>query len=653
MPEARDAPANRANVGRASPPAIRQLEVGGIRKLRDAGQTPFPGAVEQDVAVPDDQNPVDQALFRRRTLKIRDLLRGTCLCTRAESENRAERAHGGGLRADKRSQLHHGLVVQAGGLGIEKRIRNRLMQLRGCRARAQSATVVREAGDDPDDISIDASVGAAEGDAGNGGRCVGTDPFKLTPACCGARQLVPEGRDVLRKRMQATCTGVVAEPFPVFQNRAFLGRGKALQVRETLHPTGEVGQNRLDLGLLQHELRHDGRIKGRVHPPGKRPSLAREPSVQRDPEFPGGIDQRGCPGWIRAGLGFVLSGRASGHALFRLKKRSEEAPEDAARKPALHTVKLDAAQAARLRAWCEGRGWAPFEVPYTDFAFKGPTVNLQYFSSGKLVIAGKGTQDFIIDVLEPEITREAKFGYDEVHHPDWFEAHAGMDESGKGDLFGPVISACVVADGDAVRKWMKAGVRDSKTISESGILKLEEMIRSTNGVVVETAFCGMERYNELMARPRANLNKLLAWLHAKSLDAAIARRRVPWGLLDQFTTERLVETYSKTEGFELRMRTKAEEDPVVAAASIVARGEFVRQMDKLSKEAGEKLLRGAGAGVKAQARKIVERLGARSLPRFAKLHFRTAYEVVSELGKLDELPLKPPGPKFQWKGGRG
>lgn len=335
-----------------------------------------------------------------------------------------------------------------------------------------------------------------------------------------------------------------------------------------------------------------------------------------------------------------------------MKKQTQEDGNDAPKKPALHTAKLDAVQAARLRAWCEARGWKPFEVAYTDFAFKGPDVNIQYFTSGKVVIAGKGTEDFIVNTLEPEVTREARYGYDEVHHPDWFEAHAGMDESGKGDFFGPVISACVVADGGMVRAWMKAGVRDSKTVGEAQIEALDKLIRNTPGAVVKTAWCGMDRYNELMAKPRANLNKLLGWLHAKSLDAAIAEKRVPWGLLDQFTTERVVEEYSKTENFELRMRTKAEEDPVVAAASIVARAEFVRQMRSLSDKAGVTLLKGAGSQVKAQARRIVEQQGAPALRLFAKLHFRTAYEVVSELGKLDELPLKPPPPKMDWRGGK-
>jgi ribonuclease HIII len=95
------------------------------------------------------------------------------------------------------------------------------------------------------------------------------------------------------------------------------------------------------------------------------------------------------------------------------------------------------------------------------------------------------------------------------------------------------------------------------------------------------------------------------------------------------------------------MRPRAEEDPVVAAASVVARAEFVRQMNELSSRLGEKLQKGAGAAAKAQGARIVERLGARALGDFAKLHFRTAYEIVSAAGRLDELPLPAPKARFE------
>jgi len=126
---------------------------------------------------------------------------------------------------------------------------------------------------------------------------------------------------------------------------------------------------------------------------------------------------------------------------------------------------------------------------------------------------------------------------------------------------------------------------------------------------------------------------------------------VRWGLLDQFSEQPLTQRELARKGvkdFELKMRTKAEEDPVVAAASIVARAEFQRQMVALSKKFGAKLQKGAGPLVKEQAAQIIAKFAARALGEFAKLHFRTAYEVVSAAGKLDELPLPEPREKMEW-----
>ena len=317
-----------------------------------------------------------------------------------------------------------------------------------------------------------------------------------------------------------------------------------------------------------------------------------------------------------------------------------------------YTIKLDDAQMEKLRAACAAKHWETAEVPYARFAFKGPKVNVTAYTSGKVVVAGKDTEDFVQNVIEAEVTGAPKLGYDEVLHPDWFEPHAGLDESGKGDLFGPVVAATVVADDEAVRSWLAAGVRDSKTIVDPQILKLDDLIRDTKGAVVETRHMTMAEYNRAMGKPWASLNRLLAAHHADALQAALHKKWVPRGLLDQFSKEPLVQRELKKKGlerFKLDMRPRAEEDPVVAAASIVARAEFVRVMRHLSREFGDKLQKGAGALAKAQASLLIEKFGAKALGHFAKLHFRTCYEVVSAAGKLDELPLPVPKEKTEWK----
>jgi len=328
---------------------------------------------------------------------------------------------------------------------------------------------------------------------------------------------------------------------------------------------------------------------------------------------------------------------------------AEEAPK---KKLSTYSIKLDDAQMEKLRTVLSARNWETFDVAYARFAFRGLDCNVTAYESGKVVVAGKGTEDFVLHTLEAEVTEVAKLGYDAVLHPDWFESHAGLDESGKGDFFGPVIAATVVADGPAIEEWIKAGVKDSKKIVDPQILKLEKIIRGTPGVVVTTCFSGMPRYNEIMGRPHANVNRLLAWQHATALEQALARKPVPWGLLDQFSKQPLTQRELARKGlkeFDLRMRTHAEEDPVVAAASIVARAEYLRQMHALSERFGGKLQKGASALVKDQAAEIIKKFGVRALGDFAKLHFRTAYEVVSAAGLLGELPLPVPQEKTEWR----
>ncbi|MDR2667997.1 MAG: ribonuclease HIII [Puniceicoccales bacterium] len=292
---------------------------------------------------------------------------------------------------------------------------------------------------------------------------------------------------------------------------------------------------------------------------------------------------------------------------------------------ALYCCNLDEGQMEKLENSCAANGWESYSVDHATFAFRGPKVNVVAYSSGKLVVQGKGTEEFVKYTLEPEITGECKLGYDEQIHAEWFEDHGGMDESGKGDLFGPLVSACVVAGGKTVKDWIAAGVRDCKAIGSDGkIFDLDRLIRRSEGATVEIFSLGMRKYNELYGGFGENLNRLLAWYHSKSLANALQRSSPKRVLLDQFSTQPLVQQFFRGGSVPIEMRPRAEEDPVVAAASIVARAEFLRAMESLSTSAGEKLHRGAGEAVLQQARELVRRLGPNRFGEFAKLHFSTA-----------------------------
>jgi ribonuclease HIII len=180
----------------------------------------------------------------------------------------------------------------------------------------------------------------------------------------------------------------------------------------------------------------------------------------------------------------------------------------------------------------------------------------------------------------------------------------------------------VVADAVAVRKFLAAGVTDSKKLTDSKALDLDEVIRATSGVAVGVTHASMARYNELMSKPGANLNNLLSWFHSKSLAQALDQKTVPWGLLDQFATRDRVGYYLKRPDFELRRRTKAESDPVVAAASIVARAEFLRALKLLSKSIGEKLPKGSSIEAQKTFKRLESEHGRAFMADYAKLHFK-------------------------------
>jgi ribonuclease HIII len=279
----------------------------------------------------------------------------------------------------------------------------------------------------------------------------------------------------------------------------------------------------------------------------------------------------------------------------------------------------------KLENSCMASGWESYFVEYANFAYRGPKVSVVAYRSGKLVIQGKGTEEFVKYTLEPEIIGKCQLGYEGVYRPDWFQEHGGMDESGKGDLFGPLVSACVLAGGQTVKEWLAKGVRDSKSIGQDKkIFELDRLIRTGEGVVGEVFSLSMRKYNELYGGIGENLNRLLAWYHSKSLSNALQHKKVSRALLDQFSQKPLVQAYFQGNDVTIEMRPRAEDDPVVAAASIVARAEYLRAMERLSEAAGEKLLRGASEAVQEQARGLVRRLGASSFGEFAKLHFSTA-----------------------------
>ncbi len=197
----------------------------------------------------------------------------------------------------------------------------------------------------------------------------------------------------------------------------------------------------------------------------------------------------------------------------------------------------------------------------------------------------------------------------------------GTDESGKGDYFGPLVIGGVHVDSKTKDLLLSLKVRDSKKISDNVIKDLDYQIRST--CIYSVVVIGPEKYNLLYERMK-NLNTLLAWGHARVIENILLRVECKKAIADQFGSEEYIKNALMELGkkIELKQTPGAEADVGVAAASIVARAEFLRRMDKLSEDCGFPLPKGASDQVDSVARKIVEQMGKESLNRFVKLHFK-------------------------------
>src|SRR5438046_5375958 len=296
-----------------------------------------------------------------------------------------------------------------------------------------------------------------------------------------------------------------------------------------------------------------------------------------------------------------------------------------------YTHALTKDQATELRALLEELGFEFSPKQYTLFFAQKNKLSVAVYEKGpKILVQGKGLEEFVQFELEPKILGEAKLGYEEVHSPEMVEPHFGVDESGKGDFFGPLVIAGAYVDRGIARKLLDGGVVDSKRIgSDARIHALADAIRKESLGLTDTVLIGPAKYNELYEK-FGNLNKLLGWGHARVIENLLAKKPdCPRALSDQFADARVVEQSLLRHGRKINMeqRPRAESDIAVAAASILAREAFVNWLERKGKEMGVRWERGVSACVKESGKKIVEMNGPDALREVAKVHFRTAHEI--------------------------
>ena len=264
-----------------------------------------------------------------------------------------------------------------------------------------------------------------------------------------------------------------------------------------------------------------------------------------------------------------------------------------------------------------------FEIstpPHTRFSCKKKGISCTLYNSGKLVVQGKESSEFIEFYLEPEILKSFSFSHPMAEMDT--NPRIGIDESGKGDFFGPLCIAGVYVKPDQFATLQSLGVKDSKSLSDSSIRKLAKAIQTV--CVFHIVKINPQKYNQIYAEFK-NLNRLLAWGHATAIEQLVQQTGCQNVIIDQFADESVVELALKRKKLlvNLTQRHRAEEDLAVAAASILARYAFIEGLDRMGQELGIELPKGSSQATQQVGREIVTRWGEEKLRTICKEHFKT------------------------------
>lgn len=292
---------------------------------------------------------------------------------------------------------------------------------------------------------------------------------------------------------------------------------------------------------------------------------------------------------------------------------------------ACFVVTIDVALADKMQRELVDQGFEISHPAYTLFSAQKKGISCTLYTSGKLTVQGKEKGEFIQFYIEPYILESLAFSYPETQVD--LQAHIGVDEAGKGDFFGPLCIAGVFATEEHIKELLKMGVKDSKKMADRTIETLSQKIKNLcpHAIVRITP----KRYNELYASFH-NLNRLLAWGHVTAIAELHTRTHCTSVLIDQFASKEVVLSalQNKNIAIDLTQRHRAESDPVVAAASILARAAFVEGIKQLGSEIGVELPKGASSQVISTGKKLVAQHGESILNTVAKMHFKTTSDIL-------------------------
>lgn len=270
---------------------------------------------------------------------------------------------------------------------------------------------------------------------------------------------------------------------------------------------------------------------------------------------------------------------------------------------------------------------------YAFWEIKNKDFTATFYNSGKFVVQGKNISTLMEKLSERfKIEEKGKREKEKENimllpFPPSHLPYIGTDESGKGDFFGPLVIAGVFIDEKNRSLFMDLGIKDSKTLKDETILKMAQKIQKNS--IFSVVVISNTKYNELYTKFK-NLNKLLAWGHARVIENILDKNKCEYALSDKFGDESLIRNALMKHGktIQLEQRIKAESDIAVAAASVLARATFVQKIRQMENFYGCKFPKGCNDGVKTSAKEFISKYGKERLDEVCKVHFKTYNELM-------------------------
>lgn len=288
-----------------------------------------------------------------------------------------------------------------------------------------------------------------------------------------------------------------------------------------------------------------------------------------------------------------------------------------------------------LRGFLARRGYSFESRPHQVFLAKGRGAVVNLYQSGKLVVGGSSPEESAeiaryVQSIGGSPAPKADSRQAALDLENLVEPHVGSDEAGKGDYFGPLVVCAVIASTEQFDVMRSEGVRDSKDLTTHDILRLASTLRTKilKPGQWKVVLIPPRRYNTLMVEME-NLNRVLGWAHARAIEEVLAYP-LPVKLIvsDQFGDPKYIQDrlFSKGRTMRLYQTPNGERDVVVAAASVIAREEFLTEMERMGKEYGTTFPRGS-SDVEGFAKELAATRGDEALLETAKIHFATTKAV--------------------------